>query len=291
MKRALLGAVVLVVTGCAELRPMTATSTDLADYRKVRLAATVPEHLVASQEYLAHHPDGAWAVDVRASYEREEAEYFAHAQTSRARAVEYLSYLPRGPHADAALATLRAFDGHIADDETSRLVAAAKRTTAELDARSAERKQIQEDLLAAIAAIVRAPLGVPLDRAPDLARALRGKGSGTWGDGLVRKEHYVYVLPIKNGSVDRDLEVTMEVRLREGVLVSAELRGVGLLSRLSELASTQPSGAAERAAALAYVEDVVRGATSGQTDPRTKVSVHQGDEGEVDWVRIEKTRE
>lgn len=291
MKRTALLALALLVTGCAAMRPMTASSSDLADYRKVRLAATMPEHLVASQEYLARHPDGAWATDVRDAWEREEPEYFAYAQTSRARALEYLSYLPRGPHADAALATLRAFDGHIAEDETSRLVAAAKRTTAELDARSAERKQIQEELLAAIAAVVRAPLGAPLDPGSDLARVLRGKGSGTWGDGLVRKEHYVYVLPIKNGSVDRELEATIEVRLREGVLVFAELRGVGLLSRVAELASTQPSGPAERAAALAYVEDVVRGATSGQPDPRGKVSVHRGDEGDFDWVRIERARE
>ncbi len=263
MKRtlALVLALVLPTTlGCAALRPVTASSDDLADYRKTRLAATVPEHLVASAAYLERHPRGAWADEVRASWETEELAYFERSQSSRERALEYLSWLPHGPHADAALAVVRAFDGHVADDETAHLVAAAKKTTAALDAQANERKALEDELLAAIAAIVRAPLGGPFSAAPDLVRVVRGARASTWGDGLERVEHDAFVLPSRDGPIARELERTIVADEREGVLVGAELRGLHLFATLLELASTRPSSDADAPAALAHVVDVAKGA-------------------------------
>ncbi|CAN5686567.1 hypothetical protein BH09MYX1_BH09MYX1_26460 [soil metagenome] len=296
-----------LVCSCAALRPMTASSDDLADYRKTRLASTVPDQLAASQEYLARHPAGAWAEEVRASFDQEELAYFLFAQSSRARAVEYLSYLPRGPHADAAFATLRAFDGHIAEDETSLLGASARRTTAELDLRANERKALLDELLEAIAVIVRAPIDGPLEEGGDLRSVVAGNRHLTWGDGLVRKERSLFVLPTATGVVDRELELSLEIVLLGGVVVSAELRGVGLFLRIGELSATRVFGDSDRPTANAYVADVVRGAMRGRFDDArceapvasailrrecdgVALVVNAGEGDDPDRIRIAKSR-
>jgi hypothetical protein len=304
MKRLLALALLGGLAACAPFRPVTASSGDLADYRRTRLAATVPEHLVACAAYLEHHPDGAWAAEVRADWEAGELAYFERAKTSRERAVEYLSWLPHGPHADAALAVLRAFDGHVADDETAHLVAAAKKTTAALDRQANERKAIEDDVLAEIAAVARAPLGAAPSAASDLFAVVRGPRPTTWGDGLVRTDRDAWVLPTREGPVARELERTIAIELRDGVVAAVELRGGGLFVALAEIAATRPFADGERGAALAHVIDVVKGALSagaGCTDEEVDggftrrcsgsiVYVRQGEAGALDRIGIRQTR-
>lgn len=242
-------AFVVGTTGCAAMRPMTASSADLDDYQKTRLATSSGEHLARCEEYLARHPNGAWADEVRGTFATEEAAYFEHAQTSRARAIEYLTWLPQGPHADAALAVVRAFDGHVEDDEMTRLMALARTTSKVLDAQAAERKEVQDELLAAISAIARAPLPLAVSDAGDLFASLQGSRASTWGSGSERRETYSYVLP---NAGQRTLTVTFRIEQEGGQVVAAELSANGLFERLAEL-----GGASDPAR---YVDEVVSGA-------------------------------
>src|SRR5665811_1665999 len=91
---------------------------DLRDYREFRTAAHEGRRLAKAQRYLARHPEGAWAAEVRALFDAEEEAWFEAAKASRTRAREYVIDLPDGPHADGARALLVLFDEHQGDVET-----------------------------------------------------------------------------------------------------------------------------------------------------------------------------
>src|ERR1700733_4061035 len=118
LRRWLRGALVSVVlgalAGCAIPRQMLATPDDLRDYRVFRTAAHEGRRLAMAQRYLARHPDGAWAAEVRPLFEAEEEAWFEAAKSSRTRAREYVIDLPDGPHIEGARSLLVLFDEHTA---------------------------------------------------------------------------------------------------------------------------------------------------------------------------------
>ena len=204
---ALLAAAAFALVGCATLRPVTAASADLEDYQTIRLVSNEGERLVAAQRYLSRHPDGAWAADVRAQFERAEAAYFEQAKESRAGAIGYLAVLPSGPHADAAMAAVRAFDGHIADDETAHLVEAARRSTAALDVAQKERREAAEFVLqSSVVLLTSGAIGKSIADNDALRQLLEGARSGTWGGTPHRRvAAWSYLVPTRTGPEPREI--------------------------------------------------------------------------------------
>src|SRR5260370_10324735 len=99
----LVAAALTLPAGCAVGRQMLADSGDLADYRTFRVAEHEGVRLARATRYLEAHPRGVWADEVRATLDREEPLYFEAATASRAKTSEYLTDLPHGPHAPAAI--------------------------------------------------------------------------------------------------------------------------------------------------------------------------------------------
>jgi hypothetical protein len=255
------------LAGCAVPRQMLATPDDLRDYREFRRAAHEGRRLAMAQRYLARHPQGAWAAEVRPLFETEEEAWFEAAKSSRTRAREYVIDLPDGPHADGARALLVLFDEHQGDVETLTLLADARRTAATLDYESARRKHVTDEMLAALAALLDpATWGARLDSPPpSLASALRGEVPVTWG-AATRARHddrLFYVLPTPQGSQARAVDVSLQLVLDRGRVVQGLVEGEDLFVSWSEALLVRvldPNRPADRELAAATVVDVLSGA-------------------------------
>jgi hypothetical protein len=305
-------AVLAMLLGCALPRQMLATPGDLEDYRTFRTAAHEGRRLAAAQRYLARHPDGAWAGEVRSVFETEEAAWFEAAKSSRARAREYVVDLPDGPHADAARALLVLFDEHQGDVETLTLLADARRTAATLDYETARRRHVSEVLLQKVAGLLDpATWGARLESPPPaLAAALRGEASSTWGlaTGPRRDDQLYFVLPTPAGSQARALGVSLQLVLEQGRVVQGQLLGENLFVLWSEallVRALDATRASDRALAASTVTDLLSGAFEA-TLPASRcagpanggellvracdgwaVSVRMGaEEGEVDVIDV-----
>lgn len=272
----------LALSACAELRPLTAASADQEDYQTLRLLSNEGERLAAAERYLARHPDGAWAAEVRGQYERAEEAYFEQAKESRGGAIDYLALLPEGPHADAAMAAVRAFDGHIADDETAHLVEAARRSTAALDAAAKERREAAEFVLqSAVVLLTSGTIGRSIPDNAALRQLLEGSRSGTWGGTPhQRLAVWSYLVPTSSGQEPRELAATVEVEEDDGRVVRAFLRGPGLFSRWLEADAGRAIDDArpeDRAAAAVHARDVVSGIVEAELPEATCGAPSEGD--------------
>jgi len=279
---ALLAVASLALVGCVALRPLAAQSADQEDYQTIRLVSGEGERLVAAQRYLERHPDGAWAADVRAELERAENAYFERAKESRTGAIDYLVFLPSGPHADAAMAAVRAFDGHIADDETALLVVAARRSTAALDAASRDRREAAEFVLqSSVVLLTGGSIGRSIADNDALRQLLEGSRNGTWGGTPHRRTvDWSYLVPTRSGPEPREISVTVEVEEDDGRVVRAFLRGPALFSRWLEadtaraVDDTRPE---DRQAAAEHARDVVSGVVEAQMPAATCGAPAEGD--------------
>ncbi len=103
---ALCGALV----GCA----LSATKTEYGRYREVRLATSEQDKLLAMRSYVAHHPEGVWADEIRAYRAEAEPTVWAEGRNSYQGLSFYLKAFPDGSHVTeakprlAALATVEA---------------------------------------------------------------------------------------------------------------------------------------------------------------------------------------
>jgi hypothetical protein len=298
--------------GCLVSRQMLAAPDDLGDYRDFRAASHEGRRLAAAQRYLARHPHGVWAEEVRAAFSDEEDAWFEGAKSSRSRAREYVVDLPHGPHVDAARSLLVLYDEHQADVETLTLLAESRRTAATLDVQTERRKHVSDVVLAAVAALVDpATWGTHLDAPPSsLAVALRGEVPRTW-DATARASHedqLFFVVPTPQGAQERVVEVTLQVVLDKGRVVQGLLQGDDLFIRWSEAVLVRvldPSVAVDRQLAAATVTDLLAGAMeatlpaarcakpSGVGEPLVRecggwdVSVRMGAEaGEADVIDV-----
>src|SRR5258706_7616490 len=85
----------------ANVRQVTASSADYADYRAVRVAPSVGAQLRAAATYLQCHSEGAFREDVQAWFDRVEPLYYDAASGSASGMQAYLDALPQGPHAES----------------------------------------------------------------------------------------------------------------------------------------------------------------------------------------------
>src|SRR5580658_5800709 len=106
MPRAVALLLLMFASACAVPKALFTSSNDLTDYRAFRIAAHEGVRLARAQRYIERHPRGMWVDDVRRAFDQEEPLYFERASETRAKVSEYLADLPRGPHADAAIALL-----------------------------------------------------------------------------------------------------------------------------------------------------------------------------------------
>lgn len=250
----------LALSGCAALRPMTASPGDLADYREARTAPTWGRRLAAIQRYLERRPDGAWSHELRESWELEEPRFFAKASETRAGVRGYLADLPRGPHADACVSLLVAFDTKVEDLETDKMLKAARTTEARLAEAAEQRRTADEWVATSLAALADdAPWGKPLDASPVLLAQLKGTHPSTWGGLPDRVEaRFTFAVPDRGGLLERRVEVTLALDATGGALRAGSLSGPDLFVRWAEidaLRALDPARADDRAFAASRVRE------------------------------------
>ncbi len=259
-------AVLAPMLGCAGARGVLAEDTDLADYRAFRVAEREGERLRAAEDYLAAHPRGVFAPEVRAAHEAEEERFFERAKASRRGVRTYLGWLPRGPHAAAAQSLLEAYDARIEDEATARLLREARRTEATLAAAGAQRHAVGESILAAVAAFLdRRVYGRKLEDAqPALAAVLGGRAPATWaGVPRAHDQDLFYVVPATLERESRVVTLHVEVELEDGVVRGGRIRGQGLFVAWAEADGARPfdpTSPADRAAAAEHVVELLSGA-------------------------------
>ena len=252
--------------GCALGKQVLADPGDLADYRAYRVAADEGPRLARAQRYLAAHPRGAWASDVRAAFDDEEPRYFEAAKDSKQKAIEYLVELPKGPHADAARSLVVSFDAHTEDVTTLVLLADARRTDAMLEIASRERRRVTERILEDVGLLLdRGVYGAQVDEAPaSLTRALGGGVRRTFGSAPTRRDDTLaFTLPTRTGSEIHVASVELAVKLEDARIVEGIVWGPDLFVRWTEadvIRVLDPSVPQARALAASHVTEVLSGA-------------------------------
>ena len=224
----------VALSSCAVVRPLTASNADAADHRAFVLARAEGERLRSASQYLARHPNGAWAADVRAAFDREEPRFYASSEKSRAAAVDYLAWLPDGPHANAAVALVISFDEHEPEDEASRMVAAARANEARLERAARDREDAEETALESLRVVLDPSIyGKKLEEDAELARfLLAGRSVGKTPTRRTRTRDFT--IPTKNGQIARTLEITVDVDASGGTVREAIVSGPALFARMAE---------------------------------------------------------
>ena len=262
-------ALLALASACDLGRQMSADDADMADYRAFRVAAHEGTRLHLAQAYLEAHPKGAWTAEVRAAFEPEEQAYFERAQASRDAVREYLADLPHGPHADAALALLLAFDDKIEDLEAARLLRDARRTEAQLEGAARQRRALGEAILGAVGALTEDGVYTTRieDAPPALARVLAGGAtSRIWGGGApARSERdFFFVVPTAFGRQDRVATVTVTAELDDERRISVgRIEGDDLFVRWDEadnLRSLDASSPNHRSEAAFHAQELLAAA-------------------------------
>ncbi len=230
----------VALTGCATLAP----KDDYADYRQVRLAASPADRAVARARYLARHPAGRWADEVRLAHEADEQRLFDAGRDDP----------------EVLRAFLRAYpDGRLARDARDRL--AALRTLEEQRARQrarieAKRRKLVEQRrrwarralgfwLKTLGAIDRwgAPLPEVVRANPDFDRAFgRRPRPRCVRTECVKFYRLQFAVPVPGGTqLRRQLDVVLRLRVDAGRLVGTDLLLPGRgLSRWYELEHREP---------------------------------------------------
>lgn len=265
-----LALVAWALAGCHVGEQIVAPTDDLTDYRAFRMAAHPGTRLARAQQYLEAHPNGTWADEVRGAFEKEEPEYFERAQGSREKAREYLVDLPRGPHADAALAILVEYDSKVEDLETARLMRGARRTEALLDNASNQRRVVGERVLGHVAALADPVVyGAPITSLPEALRVdMEGPAKRTWGRMPLRREEEVFFsLPAKRERESRVASVAVALAVEGDRVLAGWVEGPDLFTRWAEADLMKPLDAGQpgdRSLAGKHVAEVLGGALEGR---------------------------
>lgn len=232
----------LFLTGCATLRPITAAVDDEQDYRKLRTASSWGARLASAQAYVEKHPSGAWVAEVNEIFENEEPKFWDQQSSTRAGTSNYVAWLPKGPHANAAVSLLVAFDAKVEDFETFKLLKSARSTEKALAEAAEERRATDEWLSGAVAALVDdAPWGKAIDEAPPLLSVLKSGRSSTWGGvPTVRDMRFGYGVPFPDGLQRRIMDAKLALVVEGGLVRSGKLEGPDLMVHWAEIDALKP---------------------------------------------------
>jgi hypothetical protein len=227
----------IFVVSCAVMRPIVASNGDLADARQVKLAHAEGDRLSRIEKYLERRPNGEWAGEFRAAFDAEEPAFYRDSNKSRAAAIDYLAWLPRGPHAQAAFALVRSFDEPQAETEEARMLESARKDEKRLERLAEERQDAKDAALEAAHVLVDpANYGRPVEQSPELARFMLG-GLNFGRTPTKRTRVLSFTIPSKNGPLARTLEFTVTLTKTEAENVTgAVLDGPDLFQRWAEAA-------------------------------------------------------
>jgi hypothetical protein len=255
----------LALTACGSFRPMTASPGDLADYRAFRVAAYEGTRLARAQVYLGAHPDGAFSEEVRAAFDNEEPRWFQQAQLSREGARRYLADLPKGPHADAALALLTSLEGDMHEAELRDIARRVHYDEAKLESAAQQRRAVGEAVLGAVGVLLSDDVyGVRRSDAAHDVRVLMTGRDTTWGAVPAHREQdFFFLLPTRPERESR--LVTLEVTLQEkdGLVASGVVEGSDLFVRWAEadeIVKLDPSAQEDRQEAQIHAQQRLEGA-------------------------------
>jgi hypothetical protein len=245
---------------------MVASPGDLEDYRAFRVAEAQGTRLARASAYLARHPKGAFADEVRAAFADEEPRYFERAQASREGARRYLADLPDGPHAAAALALVTALGSSMHDAELRDLARRARYDDAKLESAAVQRRAVGEAILGAVGVLLdESVYGVRrADGPPALRTLMLGRTASTWGSVPAQhEEDLFFLLPTRPERESR--LVTLEVTLLEqdGVVTGGRIEGADMLvmwAEADQITKLDPTAAADRTEAHVHAMDRLEGA-------------------------------
>ncbi len=259
------------VLGCASFRHVIAEDQDVADYRSFRVAAHPGRRLGFASAYLSEHPHGAFADEVRGAFDTEENAYFERAKGARSAAREYLTYLPRGPHAAQAVALITAFDTNLEEKELAEVARKVRRDEALLEKAAVARRRVGETILASVGALMDDQLyGARIEDAPaSVQRLFASDVLTTWGGLRLGKEvDHFFLLPTQPERESRVATVTVQLfRAQSGEVVSAEVSGEDLFVRWQEadrIVALDPSQSADRTEAGVHALEILGGALEGR---------------------------
>lgn len=268
MRRAL--AIALLACGvasCASFRPMIASSGELEIYRAFRVSDAEGTRLAHAQRYLARHPDGTFAAEVRAAWEEEEPRFFEACQRSRKGVLRYLVDLPAGPHATAAQAMLLTFDVDTNEAELRDVASRARADDARLESAAVQRRAVSETILGALgAALDDGVYGHPrAEVAAPMRALLLGRASSTWGAlPSTREEDLFFVLPTRPLRESRLLTLVVSIEEDpDGLVTATRIEGEGMFLKWAEadrIVVLDPTDAGDRAEAYVHVEGQLEGA-------------------------------
>ena len=250
---------------------MTAEDQDLYDYRSYRVAAHPGRRLMLADDYLHEHPRGAWFDEVHASFDTEETAYFERAKTSRAAAHEYLTYLPRGPHADQSVALIAAFDTNLEEIALQNVARDVRRNEATLESAAVARRRVGESVLTAVGALSDDNVyHARIDDAPvALRKLLDPPQPRSWG-GLAhaRETDLYFMLPTRPERESR--VVTLRIRVETdatGMIDRGIIEGDDLFVRWQEadrIVALDPTSLSDRTEAGVHALDILSGALEGR---------------------------
>ncbi len=287
MTRSALAVVVALVpflTGCGSLRAMTAPSSDLADYRAFRVAAADGTRLARAQRYLERHPGGVFAGEVSRAFASEEPVFFERAKTSRSGAVEYLTDLPHGPHAAAALALVNALEQDAHEAELRDLVARARGDEVRMEAAAQQRRAVGETILGAVGVLLdEDTYATPLSAAAPALRALLvGPAPATWGRlPAAREQDLFFSLPTRDVRESRLLTLTIAFEEQGGRVVEGRISGPAMFVRWAEadrMIALDPSLAEDRMEGHAHAMERLDGALERRFPAATCPDAREGNE-------------
>ena len=256
----------LASSGCATFKPMVAGSGDLEDYRAFRVAGAEGTRLARAQRYLARHPKGAFAEEVRAAYDDEEPRFFEASQSTQEGARRYLADLPDGPHAAAALALLTALGSNMQEAELRDIARRVRYEDAKLESAAVQRRAVGESILGAIGVLLDEEVyGVARAEGPPALRALMtGRTGSTWGTvPLHREEDLYFLLPTQPERESRLFTLEVTLAEQDGIVVGARIEGADMLvlwAEADQIVKLDPSAPEDRTEAQVHALERLGGA-------------------------------
>jgi len=260
----------MAALGCKSL---TASPSDYAAYRAVRVGPTVASRLRAASDYLQRYPEGAFHPEVARWFTQIEPRFFEASADTASGMQMYLDALPHGPHAAEAADRRDALQAAQKSQTGERL----SRAGALLEQRLARAAERRADVVGAYSAWVAQVLDLDAWRLPPEAAGEPFR-TAFWGDprptctrGTCFKiEAYPYELPIDGKLESFVCALEVKLRLERGVLVEVELGGPDLFARLFEAHQARPVAAddvRDREGALGWLVELTSGAAARRLDP------------------------
>lgn len=257
---------VLAVSACATFRPMVAGPRDLEDYRAFRVAAAEGTRLARAQTYLKRHPTGAFADEVRHAFDEEEPRFFEACQANRSGAQRYLTDLPDGPHASAALALLNALESNMEEAALLDVIQKARGDEARFESAAALRRRVGEAILSGVGVLLDDGVyGISrADAPPALRSVLTGSAASTWGALPGRRdEDLFFTLPTRPAPESRLLTLEFSIVEDDDRIVSGKVSGDDMFVRWLEadkIVRVDPTSIEDRTEAQVHAMDRLGGA-------------------------------